>query len=85
MCLLAITYVNQLGEGLDELKYYSERSIIQHGADPKHADLYPGSDIIVGRFVEQPRPTFLEQYEEQIIAKNKFQAPIGKSGNGVKA
>jgi len=76
---------NQLGEGLDELKYYAERSIIQHGADPKHADLYPGSDIIVGRFVEQPRPTFLEQYEEQIIAKNKFQAPIGKSGNGVKA
>ena len=75
---------NRLGEGLDELKYYSERSIIHHGADPKDADLYPGSDIIVGRFVEQPRPPFLEQYEEQIIEKQHFVKPLGmgKMGKG---
>ena len=69
---------NRLGDGLEELRYYSERSVIQHGADPKHADLYPGSDILVGRFVEQPRPTFLEQYEEQIIARNQFRRPNEK-------
>jgi len=61
---------NRLGDGIDELRYYAERSIIRHGADPQDADLYPGSEILVGRFLERERPTFLEMYEEQILRKN---------------
>jgi 2-oxoglutarate ferredoxin oxidoreductase subunit beta len=60
---------NRLGEGLDELKTYAEKTVIRHGADPKGADLYPGSEILVGKFVEQTRPTFLEVYEERILKK----------------
>lgn len=60
---------NRLGEGLDELRYYAEKSVIRHGADPKDADLYPGSEILLGKFVELARPTFLEVYEERIIKK----------------
>jgi 2-oxoglutarate ferredoxin oxidoreductase subunit beta len=63
---------NRLGEGLDEMRAYAERSVIRHGADPKGADLFPGSEIVVGRFVELDRPTFLEQYREQVLDKNKF-------------
>jgi 2-oxoglutarate ferredoxin oxidoreductase subunit beta len=61
---------NRLGEGLDELKYYAEKTVIRHGADPRGADLYLGSEILVGKFVEQTRPTFLEVYEERILKKN---------------
>jgi 2-oxoglutarate ferredoxin oxidoreductase subunit beta len=68
---------NRLGEGLDELRYYAERSVIRHGADPADADLTPGNDIVVGRFVRRERPTFLELYEEQIVKKNRFAMPNG--------
>jgi len=63
---------NRLGEGLDELRYYAERSVIRHGANPAEADLIPGNDIVVGRFVDAVRPTFLEAYEEQIVRRNQF-------------
>ncbi len=62
---------NRLGEGLDELRYYAERSVIRHGANPAEADLIPGNDIVVGRFVDTARPTFLEAYEEQIVRRNQ--------------
>lgn len=58
---------NGLGEGLDELRYYEQKSVIRHGADPKDADLTLGSEIVVGTFVELERPTFLEVYEEKIL------------------
>ncbi len=63
---------NRIGEGLDELRYYAERSVIRHGANPAEADLIPGNDIVVGRFVDAARPTFLEAYEEQIVKRNHF-------------
>jgi len=63
---------NRLGDGLDELRTYAERSVIRHGANPAEADLIPGNDIIVGRFIDTTRPTFLEAYQEQIVRKNKF-------------
>ncbi len=63
---------NRIGEGLDELRYYAERSVIRHGANPAEADLIPGNDIVVGRFIDRDRPTFLEAYEEQIVKRNHF-------------
>lgn len=61
---------NHPRERLDELRYYAEKSIIRHKADPKGANLYPGSEILVGKFVEQIYPTFLEVHEERILKKN---------------
>ena len=63
---------NRLGDGLDELRTYAERSVIRHGANPAEADLIPGNDIVVGRFVDTARPTFLEAYEEQIVRRNRL-------------
>jgi len=61
---------NGLGDGLEEMRYYAARSVIRHGADPKEADLIPGEEIIVGKFIERDRPTFLQRYEKQIVEKN---------------
>ena len=63
---------NRLGEGIDELRYYAEKSVIRHGADPKEADLYPGSEILVGKFIDVERPTFLETYERLILKKDQL-------------
>lgn len=57
---------NDLGMGLDEMKWYQESSVI----DP-HADLHEigitmkkGSKIVLGNFIDRERPTFLERQRE---------------------
>jgi 2-oxoglutarate ferredoxin oxidoreductase subunit beta len=57
---------NKIGDGLEELKFYKNHSIIKHGIDPKEADLDLGGDIIVGKFVDIEKPTFLEFYEDNM-------------------
>ncbi len=66
---------NRIGDGLDELRYYQEKTVIKHGSDPKYADLGPGKEIAVGCFVDQPRPTYLDLYNELVVEKNKFEKP----------
>jgi 2-oxoglutarate ferredoxin oxidoreductase subunit beta len=64
--------MNKLGDGLDELKYYKDHSIIKHGADPAEAELGIHSDIIVGKFVDREKPTFSDLYSEELaIAQGK--------------
>ncbi|MBI5244147.1 MAG: 2-oxoacid:ferredoxin oxidoreductase subunit beta [Elusimicrobia bacterium] len=51
---------NKLGDGVDQLKYYKEKSAIKNGADTKEAALSFQGDIIVGKFVDRERPTWLD-------------------------
>ena len=57
---------NRLGEGLDEMRYYAEHAVIRHGADPKEADIEPGKDFLVGKFVDMEKPTYLEMYHAKV-------------------
>ena len=59
-------------------RYYQEHTVIRHGSDPKHADLGPGREIVVGTFVDEPRPTYLELYENLVVEKNQFQKPLSQ-------
>jgi 2-oxoglutarate ferredoxin oxidoreductase subunit beta len=71
-CPSAYNRMNKLGDGLDELKYYKDHSIIKHGADPAEAELGIHSDIIVGKFVDREKPTFSDLYSEEVaIAQGK--------------
>lgn len=56
---------NRLGAGVDALKYYKEKSIIKDGIDTKEVDLTFQGDIIVGKFVDRDRPTWLDSLNEQ--------------------
>ncbi len=62
---------NQLGEGLDELKFYRERSTIKNGADPEKAQIEhePDSEIIVGNFVDKEKPTFSQAKKSKLSEK----------------
>ncbi len=64
---------NRLGEALDEMRSYRERSVIKNFADPREAALDFRGPIVVGKFIERDRPTWLEAYkarhEEALGAK----------------
>jgi 2-oxoglutarate ferredoxin oxidoreductase subunit beta len=54
---------NRLGEALDELRYYREHTVVRNFAPPAEGDLSRmGSPIVVGKFVEETRPTFLARH-----------------------
>jgi 2-oxoglutarate ferredoxin oxidoreductase subunit beta len=57
---------NKLGDALDEMRYYAEKAMIRHGADPAAAEVVPGKEFIVGKFVDTRKPTYLELYRKKV-------------------
>ncbi len=55
--------MNKQGKGMDMMLVYQESSVIRHGADTRDVALAPGGPIVVGKFVDIERPTFLDYYE----------------------
>jgi 2-oxoglutarate ferredoxin oxidoreductase subunit beta len=51
---------NKLGEGLDEMKFYKEKSVIKNGAYTADVFLDYRKEITVGKFVDRERPTLDE-------------------------
>jgi len=59
-CVTLYARRNRLGDGLNLLKYYYENSEIQHGADTRTLDISYQGKLIVGKFVDKEKPTFLD-------------------------
>ncbi len=57
---------NKLGDGLDMMKYYKESSIVRHGAPTNEVAISYQGPIVVGKFVDIQRPTFLELMNQQL-------------------
>jgi len=53
---------NRMGSALETLKFYHRRSVIRNDIDPKDAPVDLSGQIVVGRFVEEERPTFMDNY-----------------------
>jgi len=49
---------NKLGDGLDTMKYYKEKSKVRHGAPTGDVGLTMTGEIIVGKFVDRDRPDY---------------------------
>jgi len=60
---------NRLGDGLDTMKYYKERSKVRHGAPTHEVPLTQDGDIIVGKFVDRERPDYLDLMRGQLHAQ----------------
>lgn len=60
---------NRLGDGVDQLKYYKEKSVVKNGADTREVGLSFQGDIVVGKFVDRERPTWLEAMNEQFTQR----------------
>jgi 2-oxoglutarate ferredoxin oxidoreductase subunit beta len=63
-CVTLYARRNRLGDGLNLLKYYYEKSEIQHGADTRYLDISYQGKLIVGKFVDKEKPTFLDCMNE---------------------
>ena len=56
---------NKLGDGVDQVKYYKEKSVRKDGADTKEVGLDFQGEITVGKFVDRERPTWLDGMNER--------------------
>jgi 2-oxoglutarate ferredoxin oxidoreductase subunit beta len=65
-CVTLYARRNRLGDGLNLLKYYHEKSEIQHGADTRDVDISYQGKLIVGKFVDKDKPTFLDCMNEHL-------------------
>ncbi len=54
---------NKIGSALDMLKFYHERSVIRNDIDPKDASVDFENHIVLGKFVDTERPTFMDNYQ----------------------
>ncbi len=79
-CVTLYARRNRLGDGLNLLKYYYEKSEIQHGADTRTLDISYQGKLIVGKFVDKEKPTFLDCMNEHLgkVLGDKYQ-PYGEN------
>ncbi len=52
--------LNKQKTGLEQVDYYKKNSIIRHGADPRQADIALNGQIVVGKFVDLEKPSYLQ-------------------------
>ena len=63
--------LNKLPRGLDEMRGYQERSVIQDGADPRDVELSLSGPIVIGKFVDIERPTLWDCYKQVLERASK--------------
>ena len=57
---------NKMGDGLDTMKYYKEKSKTRHGAPTSETSLTRDGEIVVGKFVDRDRPDYLQLLRGQM-------------------
>jgi 2-oxoglutarate ferredoxin oxidoreductase subunit beta len=48
----------------DTLRMYQEKTIIKNGADPSELDIDFDKGVVLGKFIDQDRPTYKERYDK---------------------
>jgi 2-oxoglutarate ferredoxin oxidoreductase subunit beta len=56
--------MNKRPEGLDDMRYYQEKSVIRNGADTKDVGIELNGPIVIGKFVDIERPTLEDRLAE---------------------
>lgn len=65
-CVTLYARRNRLGDGLNLLKYYYDKSVIEHGADTRTLDISYQGKLVVGKFIDKEKPTFLDRMNEHM-------------------
>ena len=60
---------NRLGTGLDLMKFYHDNSEIKHGADLESLDINFQEKIVVGKFVDKEKPTFVDNWNTNLKSR----------------
>lgn len=82
-CSTLYARLNKLGTGLDLMKFYHDNSVIKHGADPNDVKIGYQSKIVVGKFVDIEKPTYLDcrNREYSKVFGDKYVPYGGSDGN----
>jgi 2-oxoglutarate ferredoxin oxidoreductase subunit beta len=56
---------NKLGDGLDAMRYYKEKSVIKTDADTREVGLDFQGQIVCGKFVDRERESWIEAYNRR--------------------
>lgn len=48
------------------INFYYENSVIKNGEDPRNMGINPEEKIVVGKFTDKERPTFIDSYNAQL-------------------
>jgi 2-oxoglutarate ferredoxin oxidoreductase subunit beta len=59
---------NRLGDGLDAMKYYKEKSVIKNGAPTRDVGIAFQGEIVCGTFVDRETETWIEGYNRRHAA-----------------
>jgi len=61
-------------------RFYHQNSVLKNGEDPRSVGIGPDNKIVVGRFTDRERPTFIDVYNIQLgkVLGDKFE-PYGKT------
>jgi len=70
-CAMYYSRINRLGDGLDMMKFYHDNAEIRHGEDTKNLDIGFQTKIIVGKFVDRERPTYMDSYNKWLSGTKK--------------
>ncbi len=68
-CATVFARKNRGGTGLDLLKDFQARAVIDHDADPTKIPLDMDNEIVCGEFVNEDRPTFWENVQTGIKSR----------------
>jgi 2-oxoglutarate ferredoxin oxidoreductase subunit beta len=60
---------NKLGDGLEMMRDFKEKSVVKNGADTREVDLDFKGKIVCGKFVDRDRPAYLEKYNERMAER----------------
>jgi 2-oxoglutarate ferredoxin oxidoreductase subunit beta len=71
---------NRLGDGLDTMKYYKQKSVIKNGASTKDVQLNLQGEITVGRFLDIERPSLKQAMDQQLqdTLGSRYAGPGGR-------
>jgi 2-oxoglutarate ferredoxin oxidoreductase subunit beta len=64
-CPTAFGRRNRLGTALEMIELYKENCVIQNGAHPEETVIREGRKMVLGKFVDTRRPTFLESLQQE--------------------
>ena len=56
-----------MGDGLDTMKYYKEKSKVRHGAPTGEVGFTLNGEIAVGEFVDRDRPDYQSMMRAQYV------------------
>jgi 2-oxoglutarate ferredoxin oxidoreductase subunit beta len=76
---------NKLGDGLQAMEYYRDKSVVKSGADTREVGIGYQGEIICGKFIDRERPTWLEAYNarnSEAIGTKYRPYPWRDGGNG---